>query len=100
MVHSYVSKSTAGGLSRGGCAYARGVGPDRGFRLDSRLRGNDVVWCGSDVMWCGYGVVWCGSDVMMRRDGVMVWVGMTVGGARIWRRPAAQEGTRADLPAL
>ena len=67
MVHGCASKSTAGGLSRGGCAYARGVGPGRGFRLDSRLRGNDVVWCESDVMWCG-------NDVMMR-DGVM-WCGM------------------------
>lgn len=50
MVHGYASKSTAGGgLSRGGCAYACGVGPDRGFRLDFRLHGNDVgrVW-----EWC------------------------------------------------
>ena len=46
------------------------------------------------------GVMWCGNDVVMMRDGVMVWVGMTAGGARIWRRPAAQEGTGSDSPAL
>ena len=41
------------------------------FRIDSRLRGNDVmscgndvVGCGNDVVGCGNGVVGCGNDVM------------------------------------
>ena len=53
MVHSYASKSTARGSCRGVGVPMRAAGPDRGFRLDSRLRGNDVMWCGDDVMWCG-----------------------------------------------
>ena len=57
MVHSYASKSTARGSCRGVGVPMRAAGPDRGFRLDSRLRGNDVMWCGSDVVWCGSDVV-------------------------------------------
>ena len=58
-----------------------------------------VMWCGNDVMMRRDGVMMRRDGVMMR-DGVMVWVGMTAGEARIWRRPAAQEGTGSDSPAL
>ena len=58
MVHSYVSKSTAGGVCRGvGVPMRVGWARTWRFRLDSRLRGNDVVWCGSDVVWVWRGVV-------------------------------------------
>ena len=46
------------------------------FRIDSRLRGNDVMGCGNDVMGCGNGVMGCGNDVMGCGNDV-VDVGMT-----------------------